>query len=508
MLDLGLEDHVEFDDRFLSHRRDRRPARGDRRLRHAVPGAGADRVRRAHLRRSPPAAASSRRRTGTRRTCSPRAPATIVPFDDSAALADAVCRYIDEPERARRGARRGTADRRAARLAVGRRGDRRRPARGRRARAAPAAVGRRLDLQLVDHANRSPAHARRRRRHRPARERRDPEPRRAATASTTSRASPSSRSSSPVAVTSRSGRRSSTARSRSSRTRPTPSAGCGTSWATTAAGSTSRIVGDHVGRSVWALGEILSTAWVPAVVGPTERLLDDDRRHARRPTSSLRTGAYAALGLARLDPDRLEPGGPRAARARARAARRRPTRRTRPTDWRWFEDALTYDNARLPHALIVGGVALGRDDLTETGLDALRWLGDESGLADGIAAADRATTAASRTSPLPAAGDEQPLDASAFVEAELAAFAVTGDPEHGVRAQQCVRLVPRPQPAPPAAVRLRDRRLQRRARRARRRTTTRAPSRRSRSTARRCCSTPPACRPSSADRSAASRAAA
>ena len=33
-------------------------------------------------------------------------------------------------------------------------------------------------------------------------------------------------------------------------------------------------VGDHVGRSVWALGEILSTAWVPALVGPAQRLLD------------------------------------------------------------------------------------------------------------------------------------------------------------------------------------------------------------------------------------------
>ena len=32
-------------------------------------------------------------------------------------------------------------------------------------------------------------------------------------------------------------------------------------------------VGDHVGRSIWALGEVLSTAWVPAVVGPARRLL-------------------------------------------------------------------------------------------------------------------------------------------------------------------------------------------------------------------------------------------
>ena len=39
VVDLGLEDHVEFDDRFLSDRRDRRPARRDRRLRDALQGA-------------------------------------------------------------------------------------------------------------------------------------------------------------------------------------------------------------------------------------------------------------------------------------------------------------------------------------------------------------------------------------------------------------------------------------------------------------------------------------
>ena len=37
--------------------------------------------------------------------------------------------------------------------------------------------------------------------------------------------------------------------------------------------------------------------------------------------------------------------------------------------------------------------------------------------------------------PAPGDGDEQPIDACALVEAELAAFAVTGDPDHGTRAQ-------------------------------------------------------------------------
>ena len=192
-------------------------------------------------------------------------------------------------------------------------------------------------------------------------------------------------------------------------------------------------VGDHVGRAVWALGEILSTAWVPAVVGPTRRLLDAIVGTLGAQTS-LRTGAYAVLGLARLDPDRLQPAASqlleRVVDELAAAYEQHAS-----AEWRWFEERLTYDNARLPHALIAGGVALGRDDLTETGLDALRWLGDESGLNEATLQLT-GHHGRSRTEPAPGTGDEQPLDASALVEAELVAFAVTGDPEHAQRAQR------------------------------------------------------------------------
>ena len=89
-------------------------------------------------------------------------------------------------------------------------------------------------------------------------------------------------------------------------------------------------VGDHVGRSVWALGDILSTAWVPAVVGPTRRLLDDIVGTLGADVS-LRTAAYTVLGLARLDPDRLQPAARELLDAWSTSSPRRTRRMRTPT---------------------------------------------------------------------------------------------------------------------------------------------------------------------------------
>ena len=43
-------------------------------------------------------------------------------------------------------------------------------------------------------------------------------------------------------------------------------------------------------------------------------------------------------------------------------------------DWLWFEDTVTYDNARLPHALILTGRWASEHELLEIGLRSLRWL--------------------------------------------------------------------------------------------------------------------------------------
>ena len=184
-------------------------------------------------------------------------------------------------------------------------------------------------------------------------------------------------------------------------------------------------IGDHVGRSVWALGEILATAWIAGVVEPARGLLER-LVGALTGEVSLRTAAYTVLGLSRLDADRLEP---QARRLLERLADQLADayRSNAGDGWRWFEDRLSYDNARLPQALLSGGSALGRDDLTELGLESLRWFGDECGLRDDLLRLP-GHHGRRRGEPAPDPGDEQPLDAAALVEAELAAFAITHRP--------------------------------------------------------------------------------
>ena len=191
-------------------------------------------------------------------------------------------------------------------------------------------------------------------------------------------------------------------------------------------------VGDHVGRTIWALGEILATAWIPALSSPARTLLDALVPSLRRDLS-LRTAAYTVLGLARLDPDRLDHDA-RVLLERLVEQLASAYRESAAGTWLWFEDRLTYDNARLSQALIVGGAALRRPSDVAVGLESLAWLGDECGLDDGRLRLP-GHHGRDRDEPAPGEGDEQPLDATAFVEAELAALVATGDGEHGWRAR-------------------------------------------------------------------------
>ncbi|SEN79360.1 Glycosyltransferase involved in cell wall bisynthesis [Sphingomonas gellani] len=107
----------------------------------------------------------------------------------------------------------------------------------------------------------------------------------------------------------------------------------------------------------------------------------------------------------------------------------------RRDDWEWFEAVLAYDNARVPHGLIVAGMALDRADLVDIGLRTLDWIIAKQTSPDGRF---RAIGHESFYRPYsePLKFDQQPLEAQATVEACAAAFAASGDPRWMVEANR------------------------------------------------------------------------
>ena len=95
--------------------------------------------------------------------------------------------------------------------------------------------------------------------------------------------------------------------------------------------------------------------------------------------------------------------------------------------WPWCEDTVTYDNAKLAHALIVSGADSGQEAVTQRGLEALRWLvkiqSSESGYFSPIGCNGFFQRGEPRAS-----FDQQPIEASSMVSACLEAFRLTSDP--------------------------------------------------------------------------------
>jgi hypothetical protein len=95
-------------------------------------------------------------------------------------------------------------------------------------------------------------------------------------------------------------------------------------------------------------------------------------------------------------------------------------------DWCWFEDELSYDNAKLAHALILSGQSTGQPQVLEQGLRALRWLNElqisEKGHFRPIGSNGFYRRGGTRAN-----FDQQPIEAQAMVSACLEAYRTTSD---------------------------------------------------------------------------------
>ncbi len=95
-------------------------------------------------------------------------------------------------------------------------------------------------------------------------------------------------------------------------------------------------------------------------------------------------------------------------------------------DWPWFEQELSYDNAKLAHALILSGRGTGQPAMLERGLQALRWLAEVQTSENGHFRPIGSNGFYRRGGPR-ANFDQQPIEAQAMVSACLAAYRATSD---------------------------------------------------------------------------------
>jgi glycosyltransferase involved in cell wall biosynthesis len=96
-------------------------------------------------------------------------------------------------------------------------------------------------------------------------------------------------------------------------------------------------------------------------------------------------------------------------------------------EWPWFENSATYDNPRIPQALILSGYWTSQPEVLEIGLTSLRWLATIQTGPNGHFRPIGCNGFLNCNEP-PAEFDQQPLEAQAMVSACLEAFRVTKDP--------------------------------------------------------------------------------
>jgi glycosyltransferase involved in cell wall biosynthesis len=193
---------------------------------------------------------------------------------------------------------------------------------------------------------------------------------------------------------------------------------------------------DAHGRALWSLGVVVRDAPNDAVHFLAARLFNEGLG-AIEPFTSPRAWAYALVGLHSYM--EAYAGDAEARRLRDLLTDRlyRAFRENADAGWLWCEDVVTYDNAKLPHALLVAGRRIPDSGIFWTGLQTLEWLLEQQTAENGhlclIGNAGWLTREGRRSN-----FDQQPLDAMALVEACIEAFRGTGDFRWIVEARRCL----------------------------------------------------------------------
>ncbi len=182
---------------------------------------------------------------------------------------------------------------------------------------------------------------------------------------------------------------------------------------------------DCQGQALWALGLCVSQAGQSSFQALAAQLFEQALPVAAE-FASPRAWAFTLIGideyLRRFGGDR------RASQIResltAKLLQRYADAAT--DEWHWFEDVVSYANAKLPHAMILSGRSLNNKSMLELGLKTLRWLTkiqtSEAGSFRPVGSNGFFSRGKER-----AMFDQQPIEAQATISACIEAYQATDD---------------------------------------------------------------------------------
>ena len=182
---------------------------------------------------------------------------------------------------------------------------------------------------------------------------------------------------------------------------------------------------DSHGRALWGLGTVLGRSKIAGLRGAAGRMFELAVPAAVE-FKSPRAYAFSLLGM--LEYLEAFPGDRAALSASEALANRLLSsyRTYRTDDWKWFENGLSYSNARLPQALIRAGLRAGDENMLAAGLESLDWLVSiQRCEAKGHFVPIGSHGFYSKTTEK-ARFDQQPVEACAVVSACLQAYRATG----------------------------------------------------------------------------------
>jgi len=198
---------------------------------------------------------------------------------------------------------------------------------------------------------------------------------------------------------------------------------------------------DSVGRAMWSLGYGMRYAPRTSWRRISKKLFDNALRSLDW-LSYPRSQAYAMIGLAHACEAALRQAQDdksgelvkyqRSLRALADSLKQKYLD-VRDADWQWFENALTYDNARLSEAMLRAGLSLHDDELVAIGLRTFQFY--ESVTIDGGIYVPVGNEGWYQRGGIKPKYSQQPLEATALVDAALVAHDATGDPAFRSSAQ-------------------------------------------------------------------------